>query len=228
MKKVLFILIIAVFHPGWLLAQTANAADVSAVASHAVEPLAVRILAGRSAIVDIGSPITRVSLTSADVADALVTSSSQLLLHGKMPGTISMFVWNKGGAVQQYEVSVQRDVARLAEQIHQLFPKEAIAVESNGRSIVLAGTVPSKEVADRAVDVASGFVDKKEEVVSLLQVAPAPSTASQVILRVRFAEVSRSALTEAGVSFFTSPTGVQNTIGRVTTQQFPAPGTAAW
>ena len=224
MKKVLFILIIAVFHPGWLLAQTANAADVSAVASHAVEPLAVRILAGRSAIVDIGSPITRVSLTSADVADALVTTSSQLLLHGKMPGTISMFVWNKGGAVQQYEVSVQRDVARLAEQIHQLFPKEAIAVESNGRSIVLAGTVPSKEVADRAVDVAGGFVDKKEEVVSLLQVAPAPSSASQVILRVRFAEVSRSALTEAGVSFFTSPTGVQNTIGRVTTQQFPAPG----
>jgi pilus assembly protein CpaC len=45
-----------------------------------------------------------------------------------------------------------------------------------------------------------------------------------VLLRVRFAEVSRSALTEAGVSFFTSPTGVQNTIGRVTTQQFAAPG----
>src|SRR5436190_24373527 len=124
MKKFLFILIIAVFHPGWLLAQTANAADVSAVASRAAEPLSVRVLAGRSAIVDVGSPITRVSLTSADIADALVTSSSQLLVHGKTPGTISMFVWNRGGAVQRYEVSVSRDVAKLAEQIHQLFPKE--------------------------------------------------------------------------------------------------------
>ena len=36
----------------------------------------------------------------------------------------------------------------------------------------------------------------------------------------RFAEVSRSALTEFGISYFTSPTGINNTVGRVTTQQF--------
>src|SRR5437763_8646496 len=50
----------------------------------------------------------------------------------------------------------------------------------------------------------------------------APS--NQVLLRVRFAEVSRSALTELGVSFFTSPDGqFHNVIGRVTTGQYPAP-----
>ena len=225
-KTFLFILLIAVFHPGWLMAQAAP--DLSPVAlsakADASMPMAVRILAGRSAIVDTGTPITRVSLTSADIADALVTSSQQLLVHGKTPGTISMFVWSRAGGVQRYEISVQRDVARVSEQIRTLFPKETIAVESNGRNIVLAGTVPTKEIADRAVDVAAGFVDKRDEVVSLLQVAPVAGVTNQVMLRVRFAEVSRSALTEAGVSFFTSPTGVQNTIGRVTTQQFPAPG----
>src|SRR2546422_9340815 len=176
LKTFLFILLIAVFHPGWLMAQTAPDAST---------PMAVRILAGRSAIVDTGSPITRVSLTSADVADALVTSASQLLVHGKTPGTISMFVWDRGGAVQRYEVLVQRDVAKLADQIHQLFPKESIAVESNGRNIVLAGSVPSKEIADRAVDVAAGFVDKRDEVVSLLQIAPLSVPTNQVLLRVR-------------------------------------------
>jgi pilus assembly protein CpaC len=35
--------------------------------------------------------------------------------------------------------------------------------------------------------------------------------------------VSRSALTELGLSLFTGPTGINNTLGRVTTQQFPAP-----
>jgi len=224
-KTFLFILIIAVFHPGWLMAQSPELTPVALSAkADASAPMAVRILAGRSAIVDTGSPITRVSLTSADIADALVTSNSQLLVHGKTPGTISMFVWSRAGGVQRYEISVQRDVARVAEQIHTLFPKETIAVESNGRNIVLAGTVPTKEIADRAVDVAAGFVDKRDEVVSLLQVAPVAGVTNQVMLRVRFAEVSRSALTAAGVSFFTSPTGVRNTIGRVTTQQFPAPG----
>jgi pilus assembly protein CpaC len=212
-----FILLIAVYAPGLVLADGADPAAIAA-------PTTVKILAGRSTIVDIGSPITRVSLTSADIADALVTSSTQLLVHGKMPGTISMFVWGRSGAVQRYEVSVSRDVEKLAEQFKQLFPNQAIKVESNGRNIVLAGNVSAKDVADRAVDVAAGFVDKRDEVVSLLQIAAPPSVTNEVLLHVRFAEVSRSAITEAGAAFFTSPTGIGNTIGRVTTEQFPAPG----
>ena len=67
-------------------------------------------------------PISRVSLTSADVADALVTSPSQLLVHGKVPGAISMFVWNRGGSVKRYEIMVQRDLASLSEQIQDAVP----------------------------------------------------------------------------------------------------------
>jgi pilus assembly protein CpaC len=44
-----------------------------------------------------------------------------------------------------------------------------------------------------------------------------------VLLRVRFAEVSRSAMQELGASFFTGPNGKGDWIGRSTTQQYPAP-----
>lgn len=182
----------------------------------------VRLMVGRSAVVNTGSPIARVSLTSDVVADALVTLPNQLLIQGKVPGTISMFVWDRGGAMRRYNVIVERDVTQLAQQVKQLFPGEPITVEENGKSVVLAGMVTSKYVAEKAVEVATGFVDKKEDVVSLLQVREGPP--AQVLLRVRFAEVSRSALTELGASFFTSPLGVENTLGRVTTQQHPAPG----
>jgi Flp pilus assembly secretin CpaC len=43
------------------------------------------------------------------------------------------------------------------------------------------------------------------------------------MLRVRFAEVSRSAISELGATFFSSPTGVENTIGRIATPQVPGP-----
>jgi pilus assembly protein CpaC len=43
-----------------------------------------------------------------------------------------------------------------------------------------------------------------------------------VLLRVRFAEVSRSALQELGASFFTGPGGFHDYIARVTTSQFPS------
>ena len=182
----------------------------------------VTLTVGRSTVLDTGHPIARVSLTSADVADALVTSASELLINGKTPGTISMFVWDRAGAIRRYEVVVQRDLAQLSERLAQLFPGEAITAHISGKSIVLSGSVSSKDVADKAVSVAGGYVEKKEDVVPLMQVQAGRS--NQVLLRVRFAEVSRSAVTELGAGFFTSPTGVKQTIGRITTEQFPSVG----
>jgi pilus assembly protein CpaC len=184
---------------------------------------AVELLVGRSTLVEIGSPIARVSLTSADVADALVTGQTQLLVHGKTPGSISMFVWDRAGAVKRYEIAVQRDLARLNDQMRDLFPGEQITAHSNGKAVVLSGKVSSKETAEKAVAVAAGYVEKAGDVTTLLQVQAGPRS-NQVLLRVRFAEVSRSAMSEYGMSLFTSPTGINNTIGRTTTQQFPAPG----
>ena len=182
----------------------------------------VRLMVGRSTVVSAGSPIARVSLTSADVADALVTSPSELLINGKMPGTISMFVWDRSGGIKRYEIIVQRDLSRLSEQYKDLFPNEQIEVQSNGRNIVLSGTVSNKDIIDRAINLASGYVDKKEEVVTLLKLQEGAPT-NQVLLRVRFAEVSRTALTELGVGLFTSPLGINNTIARSSTDQVPTP-----
>ncbi len=204
----------------------AAAMPASAVPAREPEALsdanAVRLTVGRSTLVDIGQPISRVSLTKADVADALVTSPNQLLVHGKLPGAISMFVWNRGGSVKRYEIVVERDLDALNEQFKTLFPGEDIQAHSNGKAIVLSGNVSRKEVTEKAVAVAAGYVDKKEDVVTLLAAQPGPPT-QQVMLRVRFAEVSRSAISELGSTFFTSPTGVQNTIGRIATPQVPGP-----
>jgi pilus assembly protein CpaC len=226
------ILIVAVLGSVKLYAQLAHPAAAAATMAAAVPARAdapatdtsarpVRVMVGRSTVVDVGAAITRVSLTSADVADALVTSPNELLLNGKAPGTISMFVWDRSGASRHYEVIVQRDLSRLTEQINQLLPGESIKAESNGKNIVLSGLVSSKEAIERAVNLAAGYVDKKEEVMTLLQIRDgAPS--NQVLLRVRFAEVSRSILTELGVNLLTSPTGVKNTLGIISTQQFPS------
>jgi len=211
----------------WMLGTSAVLAQAPEppAAAQAADPIPVALLVGRSTVIDIGAPIARVSLTSADVADALVTSPNQLLINGKTPGTISMFVWERAGGLRRYEIAVLRDLARLQGQLKELFPGEAIAAHANGRQIVLSGKVSTKDIATRAVDVAAGFVEKRDDVVVLLQVPQTlPARSNQVLLRVRFAEVSRSALTELGLSIFTSPTGVRNTLGRVTTQQFAAPG----
>jgi pilus assembly protein CpaC len=86
---------------------------------------------------------------------------------------------------------------------------------------VLSGTVSTKYVVDKAADVAAGYVEKKDNVVNLLKQAEGV-TSNQVMLRVRFAEVSRSALQELGASFFTGPGGFHDYVAQSSTQQFPS------
>jgi pilus assembly protein CpaC len=227
-KQRLFILIVAVFggsttlYAQMPLMPMTSVATASTAAAPEADAVPVRLMVGRSTLVDVSTPISRVSLTSPDVADALVTAPTQLLINGKVPGTISMFVWDRAGGIRRYEVVVQRDLARLNEQVKQLFPGESIDVMSNGRNIVLSGQVSRKEVIDHVINVAAGYVDKKEEVVSLLSIQEGGAS-NQVLLRVRFAEVNRSALTELGSSFFTGATGYKDYVARSATQQFPAP-----
>jgi pilus assembly protein CpaC len=182
----------------------------------------IKLMVGRSAVIDVGTAIARVSLTSSDVADAMVTSGNQLLVNGKMPGTISMFVWERSGALRQYEIIVQRDLARLNEQILKLFPGEAVEAQSNGKAVVLSGFVSSKDIMAKASSVASGYVERPEDVVNLLQLRDTGAS-NQVLLRVRFAEVSRSAITDLGAAFFTGVNGYKDVVGRATTNQTPAP-----
>jgi Flp pilus assembly secretin CpaC len=61
-----------------------GAANTAANASD-TDTSEVQLLVGRSTLLNVGNNITRVSLTSPNVADAMVTTPSQLLIHGKAP-----------------------------------------------------------------------------------------------------------------------------------------------
>jgi pilus assembly protein CpaC len=181
----------------------------------------VELMVGRSTVLNVGAPIARISLTVADIADAMVTGPSQLLVHGKQPGTISLFVWDKSGAIKTYEVRVRRDLSALSAHLKQLFPGETITALGSGKDVVISGTVSGQYVIEKAADVAGGYVEKKENVVNLLK-AQEGVASNQVMLRVRFAEVSRSALQELGASFFAH--GFKNDwFGRTAPPGVPSP-----
>ncbi len=181
----------------------------------------IDLLVGRSTVLNVGATIARVSLTVPDVADALVTNPQQILIHGKAPGTISLFVWEKTGAIRTFEVVVRRDLSVLANQLRQLFPGEPISVTGSGKDVVLSGKVSTPYVVEKAAEVAVAYAEKKENVVNLLKMQEGIAS-NQVMLRVRFAEVSRSAMQELGASYFAN-NYEQEWFGRVGTEQFPGP-----
>src|SRR5688572_16334773 len=182
----------------------------------------ILLLVGRSAVIRTDRAIHRVSVSTPEIADALVTAPRELLVHGKTPGTISVLVWADNGRITNYEVIVRRDLSPLEGQIRRQFPNEPIGVAVNGKDVVLSGVVSAKHVIDKAKALAAGYVDKPENIVNMMRQQESTAT-DQVMLSVRFAEVNRSAMQELGVNFFGGPTGADGWQGRTTTQQFPAP-----
>jgi pilus assembly protein CpaC len=181
----------------------------------------VTLTAGRSTVLATDFDIVRVAITDPAIADANVVDRREVLIDGKAAGTVSLILWG-AGVRRQYDVVVDPGVSTLEQRLQALFPDEDIQVTANGDAVILSGRVSSNDVSLRVAEIARA-TSAKSQLVNLLQL-PGGAGSQQVLLQVRFAEVSRRALRELGVSLFTSPTGIESTLGRVTTQQFSAPG----
>lgn len=180
----------------------------------------VVLTAGRSTVLPIDFDITRVAITNPAIADAVVVAPREILIDGKAQGTISLIVWGDGRRAQ-FDVAVDAPVTGLQQQLRNLFPGEDIQVTINEEATTLSGRVSSNAVMLKAGEIAEK-TSSKQKVINLLQV-PGGIDTQQVLLQVRFAEVNRQAVTEAGVSLFTGVSGYKNFVGRSTTQQYAAP-----
>ena len=183
-------------------------------------PEALHLIVDRSLVVTSPAQITRVSLANPDICDAVVVSPTEILLNGKRAGATSLVIWGQSGQMQTFDVYVDLDVLDLTGDIRNTFPNEQVKVTVSKDIVTLSGHVSSADVADKILELAQSMVPTKKNVVSLLEV-PAPPT-GEVLLKVRFAEVDRSALRQLGVNLMSLP-GAKN-IGTITTGQYSPPG----
>ena len=179
------------------------------------------LTAGRSMVLPTTFDITRIAITDPKIADAVVVQPREVLIDGRSAGTVSLIVWGAATRVQ-YDVVVDPGVTTLQQTLNQIFPGEEIKVSLNDEAIILTGQVSSNAVMLRVGEIAGG-IKTNTRVINLLQL-PGGTSSQQVMLQVRFAEVNRSALIEAGFTFFAA---AQRFNGRTTTQQFAAPGFTA-
>jgi pilus assembly protein CpaC len=162
--------------------------------------------------------IERLSITTDEVADAMAVTAREVLINGKAPGTITLIVWGTGGQRVHYPLVVDPPVSTLEQQLQQLFPGEDIRVNATENATILSGRVSSNGVMLRAGEIALASA-KDRQVINMLQL-PGGAGSQQVSLQVRFGEVNRRAVSEAGLALFTTRTGFT---ARSTTSQFPAP-----
>jgi pilus assembly protein CpaC len=198
-------------------AVTAQGTQAPGAAAQEGEFPKIPLTTGRSTVISTEFDVTRIAITNPAIADAVVVQPREILIDGKAPGTVSLIVWGAGSR-SQYDVVVEQPVTSLEQQIHLLFPGEDVTVSTSEGATVLSGRVSNTNVMLRIGEIAAASMPKAQ-LINLLQV-PGGSESQQVMLQVRFAEVNRRVLSEAGLGIFVSRARF---LARSTTQQFPAP-----
>jgi pilus assembly protein CpaC len=173
----------------------------------------LRVMVDKSLLINTTEQIKRISVTDPSVADPTVLTPTQILVHGRAPGEVSLIIWDENERSRSFDLRVDVDVSAAADEEHRVFPEEQISVTPSRAAIVLSGHVTTEDVAKRAGELASAY---SKNVVNVLTFGPVG--AQEVLLEVKFAEVDRSATTQLGINLFS--TGAANLIGTTTTGQY--------
>jgi pilus assembly protein CpaC len=172
------------------------------------------LVAGRSHIIDYVVDIGRISTSNPEVVDAVAVSTREVLLNAKQPGAATIVIWSKTGTRTAYALSVEPNLDPVRELLKQTFPDYQIEPHAARDSLSLTGVVPNQPAAERAAALVAPFA--KVVVNNLRVLAGAPE--KQILLRVRFAELNRTASTALGVNLVSLGGG--NTLGLTGTGQF--------
>ncbi len=148
---------------------------------------ALNIPMNSAVVVESDVPFAEVSVANPGIADISTLSDRNIYVLGKLPGRTTLTLLGADGSlITNVDVQVTPDMREFKERLRQILPGEPIEVRTANDGIVLSGTVSSAAKLDRALDLANRYAP--ERVSNLMSVGGT----QQVMLKVRFAEMSRS------------------------------------
>ncbi|MGC1110218.1 MAG: type II and III secretion system protein family protein [Methylovirgula sp.] len=160
---------------------------------------------GKSVIVDLPQDAAEIFVGNPKVANAVVRSARKLYIIGIENGQTTVFALDaQGRQIAALEVSIGRDVGELEQILKAALPDSDVDTRTVNDTIILSGEVDSPEEAQRAADIAQGFVkdlaagssNPQDLVVNSLIIRGR----DQVMLKVSVAEIRRDVAKQLGLT----------------------------
>ena len=155
-------------------------------------------------------PFATAVMGNLDIADVLPESDRLIYVQGKKIGTTNITLYDQNKKlVEVIDLDVTLDLEEIRNRILSGMESRGIRVSVSKNQIALSGVARNAVDADRAVAIARSLVttddgkevdpDKADKyIINSIRVAPS----QQVMLRVRFVEVDRTAERDIGVNWF--------------------------
>ncbi|MCR5177118.1 MAG: pilus assembly protein N-terminal domain-containing protein [Anaerovibrio sp.] len=117
------------------------------------------------------SDIIRVAVVNPKIADVSVINNQSLNIIAISPGSTSLTVWFNDGTLQQITVCVAATDSNSANTIKKAINIPGVSVEKVDGKILLQGTVVNQYEKEQAQNIASLFVENKDQVINLLEMS---------------------------------------------------------
>jgi pilus assembly protein CpaC len=148
---------------------------------------ALNVPMNRAVVVESDEPFAEISVANAEIADISTLSDRSIYVLGRSPGLTTMTLLAPDGSlITNVQIQVTPDISEFKERLRQIMPNEPIEVRTANDGIVLSGVISSVTNMERAVELANRYAP--DRVSNLLNIGGT----QQVMLKVRFAEMSRS------------------------------------
>jgi pilus assembly protein CpaC len=168
---------------------------------------AITIPIGKSENVHTDGSFSDVVVADPETADVVPLTDHSVSILGKKIGATRVSLYGEGKKlVGLVDVEVAYDTVRLSAAIARQFPHAQIKVSSLNGRLLLSGSSPDAITVDRVMAFAKQF---GPDVINSIQV----SSPQQVMLAVRFIEVSRTASRELGIQWNVVAQNINATIG---------------
>ncbi|MEM1161154.1 MAG: type II and III secretion system protein family protein [Pseudomonadota bacterium] len=163
----------------------------------------VSVLIDRAIVLDSAVRFLEVSVANPEIADVSPLSDRSVYIFGRRRGTTTLTLLGENGRlITNVTIKVEADHSELKQRLRQLLPNEPIEVRTANGGLILSGVVSGKAKVDRAMSLATAYAG--DAVTNMMSVGGT----QQVMLKVKIAEMSRSAGKELGLSL-----GLRGTTG---------------
>ncbi len=149
----------------------------------------------KSQVLRVDVPFSDVLIGNEEIADVVPLTDRSVYVLGRSMGSTSLTLYDGNrNLIAVMDLVVTVDVEGLKARLHDLMPNEPVEVRGVNGAVVLSGQLSSASAVKRALDVAERYAP--DQVTNLMQA----SGSQQVMLQVRFAEVSRQVVRELGLN----------------------------
>jgi pilus assembly protein CpaC len=149
----------------------------------------------KSQVIEVDRSFTEVSIGNPEIADVTPLTQRALYVFGKQLGTTSLTITDSnGGVIAIVDLIVSYDIDELKAKIFELVPGQPVQVRPANDGLVLSGRIANASSMQRVLALAERYAPGK--ITNLMEV----TGNQQVMLAVRFAEVSREVIKRLGAN----------------------------